>query len=79
MACLLLQANPGMTPAQVRAWFQNNAKTGLMNQGPTDESDPATFFGDNFGLMNGTNRIAYFPFSAHRPLTSTVSGNVSIG
>jgi len=79
MACLLLQANPGMTPAQVRAWFQNNAKTGLMNQGPTDESDPATFFGNNFGLMNGTNRIAYFPFSAHRPLTSTVSGNVSIG
>jgi len=80
MACLLLQMNPGMTPAQVRAWFQNNAITGLMNQGSTNENDPATFFGGtnaNYGLMNGTNRIAYWPFSAHKPLTTKVSGNIS--
>ena len=80
MCTLLLQMNPGMTPAQVRAWFQNNAITGLMNQGSTNENDPATFFSGtnaNYGLMNGPNRIAYWPFSAHRPLTSTVSGNIS--
>ena len=80
MACLLLQMNPGMTPAQVRAWFQNNAITGLMNQGYTNENDPATFFGGtnaNFGLMNGSNRIAYWPFSAHKPMTTQVSGNIS--
>ena len=39
MTCLLLQANPGMTPAQVRAWWQNNSQTGLLYQGPTNEGN----------------------------------------
>lgn len=82
VCCLLLQMNPGMTPAQVRAWIQNNAVTGLMNQGSTDESNASTFFGGtnaNFGLMNGTNRILYWPYSAHRPLNfETNMTNISV-
>jgi hypothetical protein len=69
MTCLLLQANPGMTPAQVRAWWQNNAITGLLYQGSTNEADPATFFSNDRSLMNGINRVAYFPLAGHRPVT----------
>lgn len=76
MSALILQANPGMTPAQLRAWWHNNAKTGLLHQGSTNESDAATFFSSDRSLMNGPNRIAFFPFSGHRPVT--ISGGVSI-
>ena len=76
MSALILQANPGMTPAQLRAWWQNNAKTGLLYQGSTDESTPSTFFANDRSLMNGSNRIAYMPFSGHRPIT--LSGGVNI-
>ena len=76
MSALILQANPGMTPAQLRAWWHNNAKTGLLYQGLTDESDPAYFFQNDRSLMNGPNRIAFFPFSGHRPVT--ISGGVRI-
>ena len=82
VACLLLQANPGMTPTQVRAWIQNNAVTGLMNQGSTDESNASTFFSGtnaNYGLMNGTNRILYWPYSQHKPLTFQINmTNISV-
>ena len=76
MSALILQANPGMTPAQLRAWWQNNAKTGLLYQGSTNEADPTTFFAEDESLMNGSNRIAYLPFSGHRPVT--LSGGVNI-
>ena len=75
MSALILQANPGMTPAQLRAWWQNNAKTGLLFQGSTNEGTPSTFFADDRSLMNGSNRVAYLPFSGHRPVT--VSGGVN--
>jgi len=68
MTILLLQLNPGMTPAQVRTWWHNNAKTGLLFQGETDETtDVSAFFANDRSLMNGTNRVAYFPYSAHDP------------
>jgi hypothetical protein len=76
MSALILQANPGMTPSQLRSWWHNNAKTGLLYQGSTNEGDPATFFSNNRSLMNGSNRIAYLPFSGHRPVT--LSGGVNI-
>ena len=75
MSALILQANPGMTPAQLRSWWHNNAKTGLLYQGSTNEGDPATFFANNRSLMNGVNRVAYMPFSGHRPVT--LSGGVN--
>tara|TARA_B100000965_G_scaffold383659_1_gene383137 strand:+ start:3836 stop:5431 length:1596 start_codon:yes stop_codon:yes gene_type:complete len=77
MCTLLLQANPGMTPAQVRTWFMNNAQLPAFHHGSTLEGTPSTFFQSDRGLMNGTGRVAYFPFSAHTPLTSTVSGNIT--
>lgn len=76
MSALLLQMNPGMTPAQVRAWWQNNAITGLLHQGNTNEGDPVNFFASDRSLMNGINRVAYFPYASHRPVT--VNGGVTI-
>lgn len=75
MSCLLLQLNPGWTPAQLRKWWQDNAVKDLLFQGSTDENTPSTFFSNNRSLMNGPNRIAYFPFAAHRAMTT----NVGIG
>ena len=63
MSCLLLQLNPGWTPAQLRKWWQDNAVKNLLFQGSTDENTPSTFFSNNRSLMNGPNRIAYFPVS----------------
>ena len=69
MSCLLLQLNPGWTPAQLRKWWQDNALKDLMFQGSTDENTPNTFFANNRSLMNGTNRIAYLPYVINRALT----------
>lgn len=71
MSCLLLQLNPGWTPAQLRKWWHDNSIKDLMHQGSTDENTPSTFFADTRSLQNGVNRIAYFPFAAHRAMTST--------
>lgn len=76
MSALILQANPGMTPSQLRSWWHNNAKTGMLYQGSTNEADPNTFFSNDRSLMNGVNRVAYMPFSGHRPVT--VSGGLNI-
>jgi len=65
MCALLLQMNPGMTPAQVRQWVINNAKTGLMYIGDTNNT---TYFSNNRNLQDGNDRIAYWPYSSHRPL-----------
>ena len=71
MAALLVQMNPGMTPAQVREWMINNAKTGQLYVGDTNTS---TYFTNNRNLMDGNNRVAYWPYSQHRPITL---GNLS--
>ena len=63
--CLLLQANPGMTPAQVQTWLRNNGKTDLLYVGDNDASVPSDYFSSDRNLMGATNRIAYFPYSAH--------------
>jgi len=72
MSCLILQLNPGWSPAQLRKWWQDNAVLNLMNQGSTDEGTPSTFFANNRSLFNGTNRIAYFPYAIDKALTTTV-------
>ncbi len=70
MAALLMQMNPGMTPKQVREWFINNAKTGLMYVGDTDNT---SYFTNNRNLQDGSGRIAYWPFSDHRPINLSVN------
>tara|TARA_Y100000589_G_C27179127_1_gene640001 strand:- start:276 stop:1817 length:1542 start_codon:yes stop_codon:yes gene_type:complete len=62
MSCLVLQLNPGYTPAQLREWWHKNSLKGQMYQGPTDENTPSTFFANNRNLMSPdatSNRIAY--------------------
>jgi len=71
MSCLLLQLNPGWTPAQLREWWHTNSIKDLLYQGPTDETNAATFFANDVSLQNSENRIAYFPYSAHVAMTIT--------
>ena len=62
MSCLVLQLNPGYTPAQLRDWWHKNSTKGLLYQGSTDENTPATFFANNRNLMSPdatSNRIAF--------------------
>jgi subtilisin family serine protease len=70
MCALLVQMNPGMTPAQVREWVINNAKTGQLYVGDTNN---ATYFSNNRNLQDGNDRIAYWPYSDHRPINLSVN------
>ena len=76
MVALLMQMNPGMTQVEVREWVRNNAKTGLY-EGDTNTS---TYFTDNRNRQGGGDRIAYWPYSEHRPITlsNLTSSNFSI-
>ena len=68
MSCLVLQLNPGWSPAQLRKWWQDNALKGALYQGSTDENNASTFFANNRNLMSPdatSNRIAQFPFAAN--------------
>ena len=63
MSCLVLQLNPGYTPAQLREWWHKNSIKGLLYQGSTDENTPSNFFNNNRNLMSPdatSNRIAFF-------------------
>lgn len=70
MCALLVQMNPGMSPAQVREWVINNAKTGQLYVGDTNN---ATYFSNNRNLQDGNDRIAYWPYSDHRPINLSVN------
>ena len=73
ICALLVQMNPGMTPAQVREWMINNAKTGQLYVGDTNNT---TYFTNNRNLQDGNNRVAYWPYSDHRPVTlSNITGS----
>ena len=73
ICALLVQMNPGMTPAQVREWVINNAKTGQLYVGDTNNT---TYFTNNRNLQDGNNRVAYWPYSDHRPVTlSNITGS----
>ena len=54
-----------MTPKQVREWIINNAKENLLYVGDTNNT---TYFSNNRNLQDGNNRIAYWPYSQHRPV-----------
>lgn len=62
MSCLVLQLNPGFTPAMLRQWWHKNSIKGQLFQGPTDENTPSTFFANSRNLMSPdatSNRIAF--------------------
>jgi len=72
MSCLVLQVNPGWSPAQLRKWWQDNALKESLYQGSVDENDATTFFANNRNLMSPdatSNRIAQFPFAANFAVT----------
>ena len=78
VACLL-EANPGMTPAQVKTWLRNNSTKDIMY----DEGKDAVFTDrlhgyqnpglDNKSVGGGGNRIVYMPFQRAKPLKLTKS------
>ena len=73
VACLL-EANPGMTPAQVKTWLRNNSTKDIMY----DEGKDAVFTDrvhgwlqpprNNKSVGGGGNRIVYIPFQRAKPL-----------
>jgi subtilisin family serine protease len=66
MCALLLQAHPDWTPRQVTNWFVENSQDKMYSSGSTD-------FTDNYSLLSGTARVAYFPLNGRNVFT--VSGS----
>ena len=60
MCALLLQAHPDWTPEQVTNWFIGNAQDKMYSAGTTDWTD-------NYSILGGTPRVAYFPLSGQKP------------
>lgn len=52
----ILEANPGMTPAELKTWSHNNATLDKLYNGATDDWD------DDESIQGGPNRIFYTPF-----------------
>jgi len=57
LACLL-EAFPGLTPAQAKQWLINNSIKNLIYDTGNDTS-----YNTNYSLVGGNNRIMYTPFS----------------
>ena len=64
LACVL-EANPGMTPEELKTWMIRNSTTGLLYEGATDDYD------DQDSIQGGNNRIAYMPFQRSKPVVMT--------
>lgn len=58
MVATILEANPGMTPAEMKTYIHNNATEGLLYDGSTDDWD------DQDSIQGGPNRIFKTPFTA---------------
>jgi subtilisin family serine protease len=63
MAATILEANPGMTPAQMKTYLHNNATQGLLYDGATDN------WSDQDSVQGGPNRIFKTPFTNPVPIT----------
>ena len=57
----ILEANPGMTPAELKTWSHNNATQDKLYDGATDDWD------DDESIQGGPNRIFYTPFVSGQP------------
>lgn len=69
MIATILEANPGMTPAQMKTFIHNNATQNLLYDGATDDWD------DQDSVQGGPNRIFKTPFTSP---TSIRKSNVTI-
>lgn len=58
LACVL-QANPGMTPAQLKQYLENNATTDELYDTSAGASD--TDYNASYSLVGGNNRTFYMP------------------
>ena len=66
ICALLLQVHPEWTPKQVMNWITNNATDKMYSAGSTD-------FTDNYSLLGGQAKVAYFPMNGQKPFT--ISGS----
>jgi subtilisin family serine protease len=64
MIATVLEANPGMTPAQMKTFIHNNATTGTLY----DTGVPATNFENQDSIHGGPNRIFKTPFVNPEPV-----------
>lgn len=69
MIATILEANPGMTPAQMKTFLHNNATQDLLYNGATDDWD------DQDSIQGGPNRIFKTPFTSS---TSIRTSNITI-
>jgi len=69
MIATILEANPGMTPAQMKTFLHNNATQNLLYDGTTDD------WNDQDSIQGGPNRIFKTPFTSS---TSIRTSNVII-
>ena len=70
MIATILEANPGMTPAQMKTFIHNNATSGILYDGPTDS------WSDQKSIQGGHNRIFKTPFV--NPVKVSYGGGVII-
>ena len=71
MIACVLEANPGMTPAQMKTWVHNNATTNSLY----DAGAPDGIWDDQDSIHNGPNRIFKTPFVNGNPFNAN---NISI-
>lgn len=69
MIATVLEANPGMTPAQMKTFLHNNATQNILYNGATDDWD------DQDSIQGGPNRIFKTPFTSS---TSIRTSNITI-
>jgi subtilisin family serine protease len=74
MIATVLEANPGMTPAQMKTFIHNNATTGTLY----DTGVPATNFENQDSIHGGPNRIFKTPFVNPEPVRHNISTNIDI-
>lgn len=73
MIATVLEANPGMSPAQMKTFIHNNSTQNLLYNGATDAWD------DQDSIQGGPNRIYKTPFVKSEPLKTnniSISGNI---
>lgn len=68
VGALYLQADPSLTPAQLKSKLQNDALAVLK-----DESNDANY-GDTTDICGGSNRMLYNRYSRENPFTSNIYG-----
>lgn len=75
MIACVLEANPGMTPAQMKTWVHNNATTDSLY----DAGAPDGIWDNQDSIHAGPNRIFKTPFVNGTPLKTnniSISGNI---